>query len=223
MRIQPGVKRILNHLGEVEHILDLGCGNGVIARYLLNHKHRGFYTGIDFSQVLIETARQLSEKEIRPQKTSYTFQHADLTSAEWNSALPSLNYTVVCAFAVLHHIPGNTLRYQILSRVHNLLQNNPLSTRPGCFIHSEWQFLNRARLKNRIVDWGKVGLTSQDVEPMDYLVDWRHGGFGVRYVHQFTEAELFDLAQATGFNVSETFYSDGEGGQLGLYQIWEAV
>jgi len=32
---------------------------------------------------------------------------------------------------------------------------------------------------------------------------------------------LDELADASGFHVADTFYSDGEGGRLGLYQIWE--
>jgi hypothetical protein len=58
------------------------------------------------------------------------------------------------------------------------------------------------------------------VDAGDYLLDWRQGGSGLRYVHHFDEAELSALAATTGFRVLETFYSDGEGGRLGLYQVW---
>lgn len=50
---------------------------------------------------------------------------------------------------------------------------------------------------------------------------WRRGGDGLRHVHHFNEAELGELASASGFRAAETFYSDGEGGRLRLYQIWE--
>jgi hypothetical protein len=40
-------------------------------------------------------------------------------------------------------------------------------------------------------------------------------------VHQFSEQELAELAESTGFRVVESFYSDGEGGRLGLYQVWK--
>lgn len=223
MRIQPGVKRILTQVGAVEHTLDLGCGNGQLALYLLNHGYRVFYTGLDFSEVLIKIARQRLAKEKNPHKTSYTFLPADLSTDDWDQALPYTNYNKVYALAILHHLPGNTLRCQTLSKVHKLLQNTSQSKTPGLFIHSVWQFLNNTRLRNRVVPWEKAGLTSEDVEPGDYLLDWRYGGYGIRYVHQFTEDELFSTATATGFKVKETFYSDGEGGQLGLYQIWETV
>jgi len=61
------------------------------------------------------------------------------------------------------------------------------------------------------------------VDAGDYLLDWRSGGEGLRYVHHFGEAELRELAATTGFQVKEVFYSDGETGNLGLYQVWEAI
>ncbi len=59
------------------------------------------------------------------------------------------------------------------------------------------------------------------MDPGDYLLDWRRGGEGLRYVHHFSPEELAELAAETGFRVLETFWSDGEGGNLGLYQVWE--
>lgn len=91
----------------------------------------------------------------------------------------------------------------------------------GLFIHSNWQFLNSKKLKARIQDWSKADLSSNDVDPNDYLLDWRSGGEGLRYVHHFDEAELSELAQTTGFQVKDVFYSDGETMNLGLYEVWQ--
>ena len=93
----------------------------------------------------------------------------------------------------------------------------------GKFIHSNWQFLNSPRLQNRIQPWQAAGLNPEDLDPGDYLLDWRHGGLGLRYVHHFDDAELSRLATAAGFRVCETFHSDGQGGRLGIYQIWELL
>jgi 2-polyprenyl-3-methyl-5-hydroxy-6-metoxy-1,4-benzoquinol methylase len=40
-RIQPGVRRVLEMLKGDESILDLGCGNGELARELAKRGHRG--------------------------------------------------------------------------------------------------------------------------------------------------------------------------------------
>ena len=48
-RIQPGVRRVLARLKGDESILDLGCGNGELARELAKRGQRGPYLGVDFS------------------------------------------------------------------------------------------------------------------------------------------------------------------------------
>ncbi|HNB51067.1 MAG TPA: hypothetical protein PK530_03960, partial [Anaerolineales bacterium] len=104
-----------------------------------------------------------------------------------------------------------------------LISSSPLPLSPPLFILSNWQFLNSPRWVARIQLWERVGLTTEDVAPNDYLLDWRRGGEGLRYVHHFSEDELAKLAQDTGFEVTETFHSDGAEGNLGLYQIWRPI
>ena len=70
---------------------------------------------------------------------------------------------------------------------------------------------------------GAGWLAQADVDSGDYLLDWRRGGKGYRYVHHFSEDELSRLAKLSGFHVVESFYSDGATGNLGLYQIWKKV
>jgi SAM-dependent methyltransferase len=174
----------------------------------------GPYTGLDFSQPLLEVARRGWED------APATFIRADLTSADWDKRLLSPSHQVfdlVTAFAVLHHIPGANLRLTILQKVHDLLRPG------GQFIHSEWQFLNSDKLKSRLQPWQEIGLSDPDVDPGDYLLDWRSGGRGLRYVHSFDEAELEALARASRFRICSGFLSDGENGLLGLYQVWEAA
>lgn len=208
-RIQPGVGIIIKRLEGHEQLLDLGCGNGALARQLASLGHKGSYTGLDFSLPLLAAADQ------QPDTFPVNFLQEDLTSTDWEADLPTNNYHMVLSFAALHHIPSEQLRLQIILKIAALLKKE------GKFIHSHWQFLNSPRLKNRIQPWQEVGLRSQDVEPGDYLLDWKRGGHGLRYVHHFNEEELSRLAETAGFNVCESFLSDGQGGRLGLYQIWE--
>jgi len=209
-RIQPGVRRILDMLNGDENILDLGCGNGWFARELADRGHRGSYLGLDFSLPLLRDA------ESHAGGFSATFKEVDLTklSVISEQLLITDNWSLVTSFATLHHIPSRELRLDILRTVHKLLKPR------GLFIHSNWQFLNSEKLKSRIQDWSKAGLSPDDVDPNDYLLDWRSGGEGLRYVHHFDEAELSELAQATGFQIKDVFYSDGETENLGLYEVW---
>jgi SAM-dependent methyltransferase len=211
-RLQPGVRRILERLPEKAAILDLGCGNGEFARSLAQSGHQGNYVGLDFSLELLEIARTGLEE-----RGNFRFHLADLSMPDWDIDLLTTTFDCVIAFAVLHHLPGADLRRQVLAKVHSLLLPG------GKFIHSEWQFLNSSRLRSRIQPWEAAGLTEDAVDPGDALMDWRHGGYGLRYVHHFSEPELASLAAETGYAIIETFRSDGDGGDLGLYQVWMKV
>ena len=232
-RIQPGVREIINSLNGNETILDLGCGNGELARVLAREGHRGAYLGLDFSLPL------LSDAESMPEGFSAEFTEADLTS-DWESVITSLpersnpqvngrlprrgsaaprndTFNIIFSFATLHHIPSQELRLGILKTVHGLLAEG------GRFIHSNWQFLNSPRLRQRVQKWSEAGLTEADVDENDYLLDWRSGGTGLRYVHHFSETELTGLAESSGFQIVQTFYSDGKEGNLALYQTWQKL
>jgi SAM-dependent methyltransferase len=213
-RIQPGVRRVLEMLNGDENILDLGCGNGWFARELAKRGHRGAYLGVDFSLPL------LREAESYAGGFSARFMEVDLSRLSVGSeqlSVSSEQWSLVTAFAVLHHIPSRELRLDILRSVRSLLEPE------GRFIHSNWQFLKSEKLRARIQPWEAAAVSRSEVEAGDYLLDWRSGGRGLRYVHHFSEEELMELAQASGFAVEATFYSDGETGDLGLYQVWRAV
>lgn len=243
-RLQPGVKRILEHVPKDARILDIGCGNGELAHELARRGFSGVYVGIDFSQALLDEARRrlaeahistiypsLSGEEVQGDETflphelraSFHFLHTDLSSPSWPAALPFSHFDIVLAFSVLHHLPGRDLRLTVLRQIHDLLAPE------GVFIHSEWQFQNSPRLAARIQPWERIDLSDEDVDPNDALLDWRRTGKtrparntpGLRYVHQFSEAELASLAAEAGFRILETFYSDGAEGNLGLYQFWK--
>lgn len=210
-RIQPGVRRVLSQLKGDEHILDLGCGNGQLARTLAEDGHRGSYLGLDFSLPLLKDA------ERQPAVFTVNFHPADLTASDWDSDLESASFDVIFCFAALHHIPGHDQRRSILQKARSLLAPD------GKFVHSEWQFLNSEKLIARIQPWERVNLTTADVDSGDTLLDWRSQGSGLRYVHHFSAPELLTLASESGFRVVESFLSDGANGRLGLYQIWEGI
>jgi SAM-dependent methyltransferase len=202
--------RLLEQISIATNLLDLGCGNGELARQLARRESIGAYTGLDFSPAFLEQASA-------GQSTNFHFLQADLSSPDWDTSLPGERYDAILAFAVLHHLPGVEMRMQVLSKVRSLLLQG------GRFIHSEWQFLNSPRLKARVQPWVVIDLSESDVDPGDYLLDWRQGGQGLRYVHHFSQTELERLAEAAGFEIIESFLSDGENSRLSLYQVWEVV
>lgn len=209
-RLQPGVKRILETISNDVSVLDLGCGNGNFLRELSVRGHKAALLGVDFSLPLLRDAESVPGVEFREVDLS----QLGVGSGQW--AVEN-SWDVITMFATLHHIPSTEIRLDILKTVKKLLKLN------GKFILSNWQFLNSKKLTARIQPWDRVGLADDDLDEGDYLLDWRSGGEGLRYAHHFTADELIGLAEQAEMRVTDSFLSDGDGGNLGLYQIWQPL
>lgn len=216
--IQPGVSRILNKIAKSGNWLDIGCGNGTLARAWAQKGITGLYFGVDFSSGLIEAAKERAQPCREGQKI--VFHQTDLNSEKWVNSLPDEEWNSIFFFAVLHHIPGEECRKLLCKQLRELL-----AAGKDCYI-SVWQPRSSPRLVNRIQPWKSVGIKSSDADPGDVLMDWRgHHADGrqeqaLRYVHIFSKDELAELAHVSGFSVIDNFYSDGKEGNLGLYQHW---
>lgn len=206
-RLQPGVKRALDLIPPEARLLDLGCGTGDFASALQRAGHASAYTGIDSSADLLAIARR------RHPTLADRFHRDDLIAPGWEARVGG-PFERITAFAVLHHIPSERLRTEVVRGIGKLLAPG------GIVILSVWNFTASRRLQARVVPWGHIGLTPSDVDPGDALIDWRQGGFGLRYVHAFEPHELEELASSAGLTVIDRYDSDGEGGRLGRYQVW---
>ena len=208
-RLQPGVKKILHLIPQHSSILDVGCGNGWIVRELDQLGFKGSYVGVDASLSLLSEARKYKSAAIKTD-----FIQADITLSGWEELLPTTTYDILLAFAVFHHLPSKALRMELYYTLRKMIRSG------GVFFHSYWQPLNSSKMRHRIQPWALIGMKPEDVEEGDYLLDWRHGRHGLRYVHHTTPNELLEAAEKCGFVLAEEFYSDGENNQLGYYQIW---
>jgi SAM-dependent methyltransferase len=220
-RIQPGVRAVLEKIPKHGNWLDLGCGSGALALEWLQQSRRGVYHGLDFSDVLLDKARAGLAQGHIPDTISFEFEKVNLIELDWIKSVGKEYWDGVLAFAVLHHIPDMELRASILKAVHAALKPG------GILVHSEWQFHNSEKWMMRRQPWSLVGIDAKDIDIGDTLLDWRHimtgqtEKVGLRYVHLFSKNELTVLAFHTGFKLIDEFESDGEGGNLGIYQIWQ--
>jgi SAM-dependent methyltransferase len=205
-RLQPGAAELVRGLPADACVLDLGCGSGEVPRALARRMHRGAYLGIDDCEGLLDEARGCG----LPQAA---FLLADLAAPGWPEQTHP-PYDCALALAILHHLPGESRRREFVGAVRTLLKAQ------GLFAFSVWQFQTSERLRRRIVPWEAIGLAPAQVDPGDFLLDWRHGGRGLRYVHAFDDAELAALAVQAGFQPVRTFLADGQGGRLGRYEMW---
>ena len=215
---QAGLLRSLPYLPPTPTVLDLGCGNGRLARWLAGQRLGATYVGLDASAGLLAAAGQ-TIRDLTGVRAHLVM--ADVTQPDWPAALRPLTpagdrLDAIYLLALLHHRPGFELRAAVLRQARQLLAPG------GVLIVSYWQFLDEARWQERVLSWETVGLTARDVEAGDALLDWRRDGPGLRYVHHVTPAEASDLARAAGLQVSESYYADGQSKRLNLFQICRA-
>ena len=202
--LQPGMLRALPALTGCAAVLDVGCGNGRFGGALPAPVR---YVGVDSSAALLGCAAQ---------RAHASFLQLDLMDPAWVLRVRRRFPAIVC-FAVLHHVPGARRRLRLLRQLHGLLQPG------GVCVLSVWQFAHVPRLRRKICDWQQAGVMAGQVDAQDYLLDWQRGGSGLRYAHQFSLAELAQLCARAGFEVRQTYRSDGATGDMGLYVILRAV
>jgi tRNA (uracil-5-)-methyltransferase TRM9 len=222
-RIQPGIRKILQEIPKLGSWLDIGCGSGTLAAEWMRQERQGLYLGIDFSPNLIAEA-QKAIFEIHPSEgLEVQFAAADITCNGWQNPYTEISWDGAICFAVLHHIPGAEQRQKLCAAIAKLLGKNKR------LYLSVWQVRNSPRLVERIQPWETAGINQAELEGGDVLMDWRaenkteKQSAGLRYVHLFSADELRSLAKFSGFEVIDSFYSDGKEGNLGLYQAWRSV
>ena len=190
--------------------MDVGCGNGRLAHVLASVDRPVEYLGIDSSVRLLEIARRQAALlcSVRAE-----FMAVEVTEPGWVSLLPSGRFQMVAVLALLHHLPGWQARSDFLAALRSLLDTD------GAIVVSVWQFMNDARLQRKVVPWSAIGLSDEQVEAGDVLLDWRRGGSGLRYCHLVSESELAALAQAAGFVLTNVYYADGRSQRLNLFGV----
>jgi SAM-dependent methyltransferase len=167
--------------------------------------------GLEGSAALLAIAR---EKTAHLARVSTEFFQIDLSTDVWRQT--SGIFDVVTALAVLHHIPGFEARQRFVQAAGQYLKPG------GVLILSNWRFAQNPRMQRKMLPWSVAGLSEADVEPGDFLLDWKKDGVGMRYAHQFDETEVENLAAAAGLKVAAQFRADGKEGDLSLYSVLRA-
>lgn len=202
-RPQPGFEQLLTYLPQhPRHVLDIGCGEGRFGRFLLERFPDLEYTGVDFSASLLEQAAAAIPGR---------FVERDLTRDGALDGLPQAD--VVACLAVLQHIPGRERRVRLLREMGRHV------TAEGRLFLSTWQFMDSPRQQRKVVEWSEISLGPEDVGEEDYLLTWKSGGFGLRYVAYLDRDAIEALAGEAGLRVVDTFRSDGQEGDLNLYAV----
>ncbi len=178
-RIWPEITFLFDLLEKEDKILDLGCGNGRLYPAL----EKGNYIGVDYSEKLIEMA-----KENHPEAK---FQKADALNLPFNDNCFDKIYSI----AVLHHIPSAELRTDFLKEAKRVLKKE------GKIILTVWKFHQKKEIflliKYTILKL--LGKTKMDFK--DVLKPW--GDRAERYYHCFSLREFKKTVRGAGFIIKE--------------------
>jgi SAM-dependent methyltransferase len=183
-----GWPRLLPHLPDPAEkplrVLDLGCGNGRFALFLYPHRPIT-YDGIDSSPFLLKRA----DYALRAAGIPHRLHLGDLLG-EWPFTAV---YDLVVLFGVMHHIPAFENRRRLLQAAYDRL------TPGGLLVVTFWVFYEAEDLRQRIVPWSDARVPPAyrqlDLEPHDYLLDWRRDTPALRYCHYVDEAESAKLLE----------------------------
>lgn len=185
-------------------VLDVGCGNGRFYKFLQQQQLKFDYTGIDQSHKLINIA-QKNFKDIN-------FNRQDLLS-DWKSTLREKNFDLIVLFGVMHHIPGEQNRRQLVKDLASLL------TPAGFLVISIWDFLQHQRFLQKLVDPIKLGINKNELENNDFLMNWGKDPVLLRYCHYLDKQEELDLLVDSNLKIIKNFYADGKTSNLNRYLV----
>ncbi len=200
-------------------VLDLGCGNGRFAQFLLEQDVDFEYTGVDNNQQLLDIA----DNQLNKLQDHKSFKHIDLVAElNANNLIEHFQqkFNVIVGFGLIHHIPSFDLRFKLIASLQHLLQKQ------GLLVLTAWQFAQDPRYHDRHIKPDKVGVKQQDLEKNDFILDWRKGRVAYRYCHFVDKAELKQINQQLEQQQSplifkSSFAADGKSDKLNRYLIWQ--
>jgi SAM-dependent methyltransferase len=221
----PGWQRILATLPKRGlRILDVGCGNGRLARALaaagIEVSH---YVGVDTSRQLLARALEAARASGMPRVSGLCLDLADgappaLGSGWALAASGRAGFDAIAVFGLLHHIPGAANRLALLRRCAEQLAPG------GRLALSVWDFHERARFRQKQVPWAELPrygfppVDERKVEAGDRLLRW--GENQVRYCHQVSREEREGWVSALPLSLTERFVADGAPGDLNEYFVF---
>lgn len=130
----PGANLQLSVLGKIvqlwfdnpSRVLDLGCGNGILGRFLLNIFPSAHGVFVDFSDPMLDAAR-----ENLMDATQASIAKADFATPQWIDVVASYQpFDIVVSGFAIHHQPDERKR-QLYSEIYDLLSPG------GVFINLE--------------------------------------------------------------------------------------
>lgn len=207
----PEFEYFKGYLKDGQDILDLGCGNGRLAEFLQDYQVN--YLGVDNSAHLVDLAKSkwlaspassVSQngqdgqgEQSGPDKKFVVADALDL------SALGNQKFDLIFLVSVMHHIPSQKMREQVLGNIKSLLKPD------GKLLMINWNLWQRRFLKYiikytilKLTEPSAVifdGVKAKDLDLQDIFKPWQKKY--PRYIHAFTERNISGLLKKSGFEI----------------------
>jgi len=221
----PGWQRLLDWLPPADSqeksslsVLDIGCGNARLARFLHDAGFEVKYVGVDANEALLTSARERLPEDLAD-RCLLTLQNF-LLSDRPGSALPSGPFDLIAVMGVLHHVPGRDWRLALLRAAAQRLAH------AGLLALATWQFADRKRFAGRMVSWSVVDpvldkpIDLDQLETGDRLLRFGDDEAAApRYCHQISDQEFEGWAEELGLEPMADYRADGAEGDLNRYWI----
>ncbi|HIQ57175.1 TPA: WecB/TagA/CpsF family glycosyltransferase [Candidatus Gracilibacteria bacterium] len=199
-RLSKGVNEIKN--AENKYILDLGCGNGRLNKFLRNENSEnlnftGKYIGFDISKELLEEA-----KINNTQYEKINFIEAGfLDFPEYLPKETKNNIAQIWAVASFHHLSKISERQKTLQNIYDALENN------GEFILTVWNLWEQTKYapQKKEAFWRSV--YNPFWNKRDFIIPFGQKKVK-RYYYSFEITELHNLLEEAGFEIVDSFLSD---------------
>lgn len=197
-------------------VLDLACGNLRFERFLAEAWQPGRVEAFAIDACDDLAAGDVPGVEVR-------YQHLDIVSELASgqglaSSLDASDCDLCACFGFMHHLPLPEQRLQVLRVL-------VACARPGGVVAvSFWQLSQSERLLRKAQETTTVAAQRfglNDLGPGDYLLGWQERDDVLRYCHDFSEAEIDELAKVVSSEAEEIarFSADGASHNLNRYLL----
>lgn len=136
-------------------------------------------------------------------------------------AIPEGTWDWIVVFGVLHHVPSEVLRRELVEVLAARLAPG------GVLVLTAWQFADRERFARSIFPTDAVsaqaeenGFDASDLEPGDHLLGFGGNAAVPRYCHHLDHDEFDRLTAGLGLTLTAEFEADGKSADLNLYRVY---
>lgn len=195
----PEFYEFSQYIKDGDKVLDLGCGNGRLLRFIANKKID--YVGLDISEKLIKSAHlRQGFGEQASCLAKYKFVVGNITDLPFQDS----SFDAVLAIASLYHIPSKESRQKSFQEVARVLKPG------GVFVMTYWNMWEMSRIKLVFKNIFRKIIGQSKLDFFDAMKPWRDSQGKVmtqRYCHAFTLREAERLCKKAGLKVEKKYYS----------------